>query len=103
MPVIFLVGNVVWESPRQPSGPTVPWKDLQNSEKPLYFYDLFQQTEQTKVREGKELPGQSPGETRSQPAGVLSPWNCVLQAMSYNDMPAVSPAGGAHEPRGPGF
>lgn len=64
---------------------------------------LFQQTEQTKVREGKELPGQSPRETRSQPAGVLSPWNCVLQAMSYNDIPAVSPAGGAHEPRSPGF
>lgn len=57
MPVIFLVGNVVWESPRQPSGPTVPWKDLKNSEKPVYFYGYFSKQNRLRSEKGRNSQG----------------------------------------------
>ena len=62
-----------------------------------YTYGLFQQTEQTKVRDRKVLAWQSQGETRSHLAGVPSPGSCVLQSMTCDNFPAALPARQTHE------
>ena len=65
-------------SPIQTSGSTTPWKDSQDSEKPLYTQLRFISENRVDHGQNRERTlGQSPGETRSQPA-VLAPRGAVV-------------------------
>lgn len=65
-------------SPIQTSDSTTPWKDSQDSEKPLYTQLWFISENRVDHGQNRERTlGQSPGETRSQPA-VLAPRRAVV-------------------------
>ena len=90
-------------SPVQASGPTTPWKDSQDSKKPLHTQLWF--ISENRVDHGQNSGKDAGVESRGdqEPARrVLSRGSCGLQAMTCDDTPAVLPAGGAHEHGGAG-